>query len=152
MTFILLETKHTYVFSHYYIITGSEACSHFSVYYKHMAKRFKALSINSLVIARMDLTEASPPPTLNLVSGSLPLVIMFPAGQKMAPWTYYSGLSFFFLIYSYSISMHLDSSFHFYYKFNNFLTHFYFIILLATYSDTDFFHLLICSRHHSKIF
>ena len=107
MTFMLLETKHTYVLSHYYIITGSEACSHFSVYYKHMAKRFKALSINSLVIARMDLTEASPPPTLNLVSGSLPLVIMFPAGQKMAPWTYYSGTSlfFFFSVDSYSISL-----------------------------------------------
>ena len=63
-----------------------------------MAKRFKALSIDSLVIARMDLTDASPPPGLNLVSGSLPLVIMFPAGQKIAPWTYYSGS------YSYSDS------------------------------------------------
>lgn len=68
-----------------------------------MAKRFKALSIESLVIARMDLTDASPPPHLNLVSGSLPLVIMFPAGQKMAPWTYYSGLSFFSFPSFYSV-------------------------------------------------
>jgi hypothetical protein len=71
--------------------TGSEACSHFSVYFKHMARRFKELKIDSLLIARMDLTDESPPPHLNLVVGKLPLVIMLPAGSKSPPWTYFSG-------------------------------------------------------------
>ena len=83
----LTKLLHTHTHTH----TGSEACSHFSVYFKHMARRFKELKIDSLLIARMDLTDESPPPHLNLVVGKLPLVIMLPAGSKSPPWTYFSG-------------------------------------------------------------
>ena len=77
---------------------GSEACSHFAVYYKHMANRFKDLKISSLVIARMDLTDESPPTHMGLVVGNLPIVVILPAGSKIPPWTFYSGL-FDFLIF-----------------------------------------------------
>lgn len=75
----------------FHSIPGSEACSHFAVYYKHMALRFRDLKITSLVIARMDITDESPPTHMGLVVGNLPLVIMLSAGSKIPPWTFYSG-------------------------------------------------------------
>ena len=57
-----------------------------------MAHRFNELNVPSLVVARMDLTDESPPPHLGLVVGDLPLLVMLPAGSKSAPWTYYSGI------------------------------------------------------------
>ena len=69
-----------------------ESCFHFAVYFKRMAARFKNLTSPSLVIARMDITNQSPPAHLNLLQGNLPELVMLPAGAKYAPWAYYSGV------------------------------------------------------------
>eukprot|EP01034_Spumella_vulgaris_P021743 gene21743-27797_t len=69
-----------------------ESCAHFAVYYKRMAERFQSLNINSLVIARMDVSTETPPATLNLMIGALPLVVMVSANNKHPPWTFYSGV------------------------------------------------------------
>jgi thiol-disulfide isomerase/thioredoxin len=69
-----------------------EPCSHFNVYYKRMADRFRELEITSLLIARMDVGEETPPPHMNMINGQLPLVLMIPANMKYPPWTYFSGV------------------------------------------------------------
>lgn len=69
-----------------------ESCSHFAVYFKRMALRFRDLGIDSLEIARMDVSDDSPPAHLNLMIGPLPLLLMIPASAKYPPWTFYSGL------------------------------------------------------------
>ena len=56
------------------------------VHYQHMANSFLEQGVTSLVVTRMDITNESPPPELNLVNGPLPLVIMLPAVAKHAPW------------------------------------------------------------------
>lgn len=71
---------------------GCESCSHFAVYFKKMAERFKDLGLYSLVIARMDVTDESPPAYLNLMEGQLPLMVMLPAFTKYPPWNFYSGV------------------------------------------------------------
>ena len=63
-----------------------------------MANRFKELNIPSLVIARMDLTDESPPTHMGLVVGTLPIVVILPAGSKIPPWTFYSGHYLFFTL------------------------------------------------------
>mmetsp|Transcript_36873 Transcript_36873/g.73380 ORF Transcript_36873/g.73380 Transcript_36873/m.73380 type:complete len:717 (+) Transcript_36873:43-2193(+) len=70
-----------------------EPCSHMAVYYKRMADRFKELGIPSLTIARMDVSKESPPKEMNLMVGTLPILVMIPASDKNPPWTFYSGLS-----------------------------------------------------------
>lgn len=57
-----------------------------------MAARFKDLNIASLVIAHMDITDEAPPAELNLLTGTLPELLMMPANAKHAPWPYYSGV------------------------------------------------------------
>jgi len=69
-----------------------ESCFHFAVYFKRMAARFKALGVDSLVIARMDVTHKAPPAELNLIQGPLPVVVMLPAGAKHPPFAFYSGV------------------------------------------------------------
>ena len=72
---------------------GCEPCAHFAVYYKRMASRFKDLDIKSLVIARMDVTDETPPSYLNLIQQSaLPIMVMIPSGSKYPPWSFYSGI------------------------------------------------------------
>lgn len=69
-----------------------ESCSHFAVYFKRMAQRFKELDIDSLVIARMDVTNEAPPAHYNLLVSQLPILTLIPAGVKHPPWTFYSGI------------------------------------------------------------
>lgn len=69
-----------------------DKCFNFAVYYKRMAERFKAMAIPTLVVARMDCTEESPPAELNLLVGPLPLLLLFPASEKHRPWLFYSGV------------------------------------------------------------
>lgn len=59
-----------------------------------MAKRFKALNIPSLLIARMDVTEETPPAELAMIPSmsSLPLVLLLPADSKRPPWNFYTGM------------------------------------------------------------
>jgi thioredoxin-like negative regulator of GroEL len=69
-----------------------EPCSHFNVYYKRMADRFKELNIPSVVIARMDVDTDTPPAHMNMINGPLPLVLIVPAHAKYPPWNYFSGV------------------------------------------------------------
>ena len=69
-----------------------EPCTHFNVYFKRMAERFKELAIPSVLIAAMDVTEETPPAYLNMINGPLPLLIIIPANMKYPPWIYYSGV------------------------------------------------------------
>lgn len=58
-----------------------------------MAKRFKELGIPSLMIARMDVTEETPPADLSMIPSmsTLPLVLLLPADNKRPPWNFYTG-------------------------------------------------------------
>ena len=68
-----------------------EQCSYFNVYYKRMADRFKEMNIPSLLIAQMDVSIETPPKEMNLMVGTLPLLVMIPASDKNPPWNFYSG-------------------------------------------------------------
>ena len=87
---VMDETKDVLIMFH---SVSCESCSHFSVYYKRMAQRFVDLEISSLVVARMDVSNESPPGDLNMLVGPLPLLVLVPADDKAAPWLYYSGVS-----------------------------------------------------------
>jgi thiol-disulfide isomerase/thioredoxin len=71
-----------------------EACYHFAVYFKRMAKRFEALGIPSLTIARMDVTTETPPAELSMIPSmaALPLVLLLSADHKRPPWNFYTGV------------------------------------------------------------
>lgn len=72
---------------------GCEPCAHFAVFFKRVAERFADLAVPSLRIARMDVTEATPPARLNLLGhGNLPSLVMLPAFGKHEPWSFYSGV------------------------------------------------------------
>ena len=72
---------------------GCESCAHFAVFFKRVAERFADLAIPSLRIARMDVTDATPPARLNLLGhGNLPSLVMLPAFGKHEPWSFYSGV------------------------------------------------------------
>ena len=72
-----------------------ESCAHFAVYFKRMASRFKALRIKTLTIARMDVTDETPPAHLNLMAGELPILVLLPASaddiERSLP-IFYSGV------------------------------------------------------------
>lgn len=87
---VMDETKDVLIMFH---SVACEPCSHFSVYYKRMAQRFQDLQISSLIVARMDVSNESPPGDLNMLVTDLPLLILVPANDKTAPWLYYSGVS-----------------------------------------------------------
>ena len=74
--------------------TGScPSCGHFAVYFKKMAERFNDLQIPSLIIARMDVSNQTPPAYLHLMPESeLPVVVMLPAHNRLPPWNYFSGI------------------------------------------------------------
>ena len=57
-----------------------------------MAERFSNLSIPTLVVARMDVTDEVPPKELSLLVAPLPLIVLFPAAEKRPPWLFYSGV------------------------------------------------------------
>ncbi|RYH09855.1 hypothetical protein EON65_39880 [archaeon] len=69
-----------------------EKCAHFAVYFKRMAMRFGEMNLPTLTIARMDVTNDSPPAHYQLMVGPLPLMLMLPVGRKHSPWTFYSGV------------------------------------------------------------
>lgn len=68
-------------------------CGHFAVYFKKLAERFADLQLDSLVVARLDVSSESPPSSLKLIGeSSLPTMVMLPAGAKYPPWQFYSGV------------------------------------------------------------
>lgn len=69
-----------------------EPCSHFAVFFKRAAMRLLEYKIPNLVIARMDVTNESPPKNLNILVGKLPILAMINAGQKFPPYKFYSGV------------------------------------------------------------
>jgi hypothetical protein len=87
---VMDETKDVLIMFH---SVSCESCSHFSVYYKRMAQRFLELQVSSLVVARMDVSQQAPPGDLNMLTNTLPLLVLLPANDKTAPWLYYSGVS-----------------------------------------------------------
>jgi hypothetical protein len=60
--------------------------------FPQMAQRFTDLGIDSLVIARMDVTDDAPPPHLHFLEHKLPTVVLLPADDKTQPWNFYSGV------------------------------------------------------------
>jgi len=77
---------------------GCEPCAHLSVYFKRMAARFQELSIPSLTIARMDVSNEVPPAKYNLMQSDLPILVMLPANTdptasgKQPPYIFFSGV------------------------------------------------------------
>lgn len=71
-----------------------QPCANFAVYYKRMASAFSAYNIPTLMIARMDVSLEPPPASLSILTSanSLPLVVMFPVGQRAPPFPFYSGI------------------------------------------------------------
>lgn len=70
-----------------------EQCGHFAVYFKKLAERFAELGLDSLVVARIDVSTESPPASLKLIGeASLPTMVMLSAGAKQPPWQFYSGV------------------------------------------------------------
>ena len=69
-----------------------------------MAKRFKALDIPSLTIARMDVTDETPPAEYAMIPSmaSLPLVLLLPADNKKPPWNFYTGSWFVYNKHAFS--------------------------------------------------
>jgi hypothetical protein len=68
-------------------------CGHFAVYFKKLAERFSDLQLDSLVIARIDVSDEAPPASLKLIGeATLPTMVMLPAGAKYPPWQFYSGV------------------------------------------------------------
>merc|ERR1712153_192750 len=49
--------------------------------------------VNSLLVARMDVTDEVPPTRLNLQLESLPALVMFPANDKEPPFHLFSGVA-----------------------------------------------------------
>jgi hypothetical protein len=52
-----------------------------------------SVSIPSLVIARMDVSDESPPSSFNINLASLPSLVIFPAKDKGAPYRFFSGVA-----------------------------------------------------------
>jgi thiol-disulfide isomerase/thioredoxin len=98
VTTVTLENFNEIVFNDEYDVVlllhakNCEPCSHFNVYYKRMAQRFQEMKFPSLMITQMDVTEETPPAQLNMINGPLPLLILLPADNKVAPWLFYSGV------------------------------------------------------------
>ena len=96
---------------------GSVPCGHMAVYYKvrwtwrrprkrrspltalpaphshskALAKRFDDLGVPSLVVARYDLSDGTPPPP-DLQLAALPAVVLLPARDKGPPYRWFSGV------------------------------------------------------------
>lgn len=70
-----------------------------AVYFKRFAERLAALGISglasnaSVVVARMDVTDESPPPRLHFALASLPALVLLPAHDKQPPYRYFSGVA-----------------------------------------------------------
>jgi hypothetical protein len=67
------------------------ACENMAPYYKRVALRMSALGIDSVVVARMDVSTAPPPS--NMEVSTLPAVVLLRAFKKEPPFLYYSGVA-----------------------------------------------------------
>jgi len=92
---VMDETKDVLLLLHE---EGCEPCAHLSVYFKRMAQRFHDLGIPTLTIARMDVSNTSPPARANLMVSELPILVLLKANTdpmaegKQAPWSFFSGI------------------------------------------------------------
>ena len=67
------------------------ACENMAPYYKRLALRMSALDIDSVVVARMDISQAPPPSNIEI--STLPAVLLLRAFKKEPPFLYYSGVA-----------------------------------------------------------
>ena len=89
-TIVLDETTDAVVLFH--TEDGScPSCEHLAPYYKKLATRMQALDINSVKIARMDVSK-TPPPT-DVDASHLPLIVLYRAYAKTPPYVYFSGIA-----------------------------------------------------------
>lgn len=83
----------------FFCLQGCEPCAHMAVYFKRFAERLAALGVSgpspnaSVVVARMDVTDESPPPRLHFALASLPALVLLPARDKQPPYRYFSGVA-----------------------------------------------------------
>uniref|UniRef100_A0A7S3UPC4 protein disulfide-isomerase n=1 Tax=Heterosigma akashiwo TaxID=2829 RepID=A0A7S3UPC4_HETAK len=78
-----------------------ESCSHMTPYYKRLGRRFAELEQEegglgggNVTVGVMDLADDTPPlGYATVLVADLPLVVLFPARDKGAPFRYYSGVS-----------------------------------------------------------
>ena len=71
-----------------------------AVYFKRFVERLAALGISgtsspsaSVTVARMDVTNESPPPRLHFALKSLPALVLLPAHDRQPPYRYFSGVA-----------------------------------------------------------
>jgi len=71
-----------------------------AVYFKRFVERLAALGISgssppsaSVTVARMDVTDESPPPRLHFALKSLPALVLLPAHDRQPPYRYFSGVA-----------------------------------------------------------
>ena len=67
------------------------SCEYLTPYYKKFASRMKALQIQSVVVARMDVSITPPPPHIDITS--LPVIVLYRAYSKNPPYIYFSGVA-----------------------------------------------------------
>ena len=85
------ETKDVLLLFH--VDDGScEACEHLAPYYKLLARRTADIGVDTLVVARMDLSRTPPPPEVHV---DVPVIALLPAFRKSPKphYVYYSGIA-----------------------------------------------------------
>ena len=76
---------------------GCKNCPKLIVHLKRIAHLLiHSHNLTTVEVAHIDLSTDFPPDTFPdnnlLLTGSLPMLVMFPAGQKEPPWSFYSGI------------------------------------------------------------
>ena len=72
---------------------GCAPCAHMAVYYKKLAERFHDMAVESLVVARFDVTREAPPLDGAVSAAELPTLVLLPAHDKRPPYKFYSGVA-----------------------------------------------------------
>ena len=89
-TIVMDETRDVVVLLH--AEDGScAACEHLAPYYKKFAKRMKELHVDTVVVARMDISKTPPPSDIEI--SRLPVIVLYRAYAKAPPHIYYSGVA-----------------------------------------------------------
>ena len=68
-----------------------QPCAHIAPYYRRVGRRFHEESLQSVRVARFDLSDEAPPPHARVSLMALPFIALFPAYEKGTP-LYYSGV------------------------------------------------------------
>ncbi|KAL1525168.1 hypothetical protein AB1Y20_020039 [Prymnesium parvum] len=75
-----------------YASRGCEACDRLTIYYSKVAERFAELHVDSVLVARLDVSRHPLPPHLKSVQlHSLPIILALPARRKDPPFAQFDG-------------------------------------------------------------